>query len=52
VPAIFISCLGLAGLASFTIEKRIREITFEGSRRVSTACINADINGVFEASID
>jgi len=25
--AIFISCLGLAGLASFTIEKRIREIS-------------------------
>jgi len=35
--AIFISCLGLAGLASFTIEKRIREI---GIRKVLGASVN------------
>jgi ABC-type antimicrobial peptide transport system permease subunit len=34
--AIFISCLGLAGLASFTIEKRIREI---GIRKVLGASV-------------
>ena len=35
--AIFISCLGLAGLASFTIEKRIREI---GIRKVLGASVS------------
>ena len=34
--AIFISCIGLAGLASFTIEKRIREI---GIRKVLGASV-------------
>lgn len=36
ILAIFISCLGLAGLASFTIEKRIREI---GVRKVLGASV-------------
>lgn len=35
--AIFICCIGLAGLASFTIEKRIREI---GIRKVLGASVN------------
>jgi ABC-type antimicrobial peptide transport system permease subunit len=35
--AIFICCIGLAGLASFTIEKRIREI---GVRKVLGASVN------------
>jgi ABC-type antimicrobial peptide transport system permease subunit len=34
--AIFICCIGLAGLASFTIEKRIREI---GIRKVLGASV-------------
>ena len=35
--AVFICCLGLAGLASFTIERRIREI---GMRKVLGASVN------------
>jgi ABC-type antimicrobial peptide transport system permease subunit len=35
--AIFICCIGLAGLASFTVEKRIREI---GVRKVLGASVN------------
>ena len=36
ILAIFISCIGLAGLASFTIEKRVREI---GVRKVLGASV-------------